>query len=130
MSDSDNGGRVASHENLLVWQKSINLVEKIYIATSKYPSDEKFGLISQMRRSAVSIPSNIAEGKSRNTTKDFIQFLHIALGSLAELDTQIVIAEKLKFSSNKECVNLRQQTLELKLMLSKLIAVLKTKAHT
>jgi four helix bundle protein len=76
------------HKDLDVWKKSMNLVVLIYDITSKFPSDERFGLTSQMRRAAVSIPSNIAEGAARKGDKEFIQFLMIALGSLSELETQ------------------------------------------
>jgi four helix bundle protein len=77
-----------NHKDLDVWKKSMNLVVLIYDITSKFPSDERFGLTSQMRRAAVSIPSNIAEGAARKGDKEFIQFLMIALGSLSELETQ------------------------------------------
>jgi len=84
---------VASFKELIVWQRSVELAKEIYSTTNKLPSRESFGLQSQMCRAAVSIPSNIAEGKKRKTKKDFIQFLHIADGSAAELETQIIIAE-------------------------------------
>jgi four helix bundle protein len=77
-----------NHKDLDVWKKSMNLVVLIYDITSKFPSDERFGLTSQMRRAAVSIPSNIAEGAARKGDKEFIQFLMIALGSLSEVETQ------------------------------------------
>jgi four helix bundle protein len=76
------------HKDLDVWKKSMALVVLIYDITSKFSSDERFGLTSQMRRAAVSIPSNIAEGAARKGDKEFIQFLMIALGSLSELETQ------------------------------------------
>lgn len=85
--------RVTSFKELIVWQKSVELAKEIYHATDNFPARESFGLQSQMCRAAVSIPSNIAEGKKRKTRKDFIQFLHIADGSAAELETQIIIAE-------------------------------------
>jgi four helix bundle protein len=77
-----------SHKRLEVWQKSIQLTKVVYEVTSKLPADEKFGLVSQMRRAAVSIPSNIAEGSARQTNKDALHFFAIARGSLSELDTQ------------------------------------------
>ena len=86
---------IQSFKELIVWQKAMDLVETIYLATSKLPQIEQYGLTSQMRRCAVSIPSNIAEGKKRSTRKDFAQFLRIANGSAAELETQILIAGKL-----------------------------------
>lgn len=82
-------------KDLIVWQKSMLLVKQIYLATKIFPNDEKFGLCSQMRRAAVSIPSNIAEGQARKSTKEFIHFLSIAQGSLAELETQLIIANEL-----------------------------------
>lgn len=86
---------IESFKQLIVWQKAINLVKEIYKATNHFPGSELYGLVSQMRRSAVSIPSNIAEGKKRKTRKDFIQFLRIADGSAAELETQIIISKDL-----------------------------------
>ncbi|HJT24614.1 MAG TPA: four helix bundle protein, partial [bacterium] len=78
------------HEKLMVWQKSMRLVSEIYRVSQKFPKEETYGLISQVRRSAVSVPSNIAEGKGRYTAGEFRQFLIQARGSLAELETQIV----------------------------------------
>jgi four helix bundle protein len=87
--------KIQSFKELIVWQKSMDLVEAIYVATARLPQSEQYGLMSQMRRCAVSIPSNIAEGKKRGTRKDFTQFLRIADGSGAELETQILIMKKL-----------------------------------
>jgi four helix bundle protein len=84
--------KAGGYQDLLVWQKGISLVKQIYILTGEFPADEKFGLTSQMRRAAVSIPSNIAEGQARHTTGEFIQFISYAEGSVAELNTQLVIA--------------------------------------
>ncbi|MEK7095938.1 MAG: four helix bundle protein [Patescibacteria group bacterium] len=85
---------IQSFKDLTVWQKSFELVEKIYIFTSKLPSEEKFGITSQLRRCAVSIPSNIAEGYARNNRREFSQFIGIARGSAAELETQLLIVRK------------------------------------
>jgi four helix bundle protein len=82
---------------LEVWKRSISFVEQIYKTTAAFPSGEKFGLSSQMRRAAVSIPSNIAEGAARSGKKEFINFLNIAQGSIAELETQIIISKNLQF---------------------------------
>jgi len=90
-------GKAQSYRDLLVWQKSIALAKAIYKLTVEFPSEEKFGLISQMRRAAVSVPSNIAEGQARNTTGEFVQFISHAEGSLAELDTQLTLAIELGF---------------------------------
>ena len=93
---------VATHKDLDVWKEAITLVTAIYKLTADFPDTEKFGLVSQMRRAAVSIPSNIAEGASRGTTKEYIHFLNISLGSLSELETQIIIAHNLEFTSSTE----------------------------
>ncbi|MCF7905891.1 four helix bundle protein [Candidatus Gracilibacteria bacterium] len=97
-------------QDLLIWQKAIVIVKIVYAETGNFPEQEKFGLVSQMRRSAVSIPSNIAEGNGRKSKKEFAQFLNIARGSLSELETQIIIAEELNFLKNEE---LRNQICEL-----------------
>lgn len=91
-----------THKDLNVYNLSIDLVAEIYKLTSKYPKEELYGLVSQIRRSAVSIPSNIAEGSSRNYNKEYIQFLYISLGSASELDTQILISYKLNFITEKD----------------------------
>lgn len=85
-----------SYRDLIVWQKSIELVTEIYKVTKKFPREEIYGLTSQMRRCAVSIPSNIAEGRNRSTKKDYVQFLRIAYGSGAELETQITICKRIE----------------------------------
>ncbi|MBO5720510.1 MAG: four helix bundle protein [Bacteroidales bacterium] len=81
----------SNYKNLLVWQKAMDLVVEIYKISKLLPKEEKYGISDQIRRSAVSVPSNIAEGQSRNSIKEFIQFLSIARGSLAELETQLLI---------------------------------------
>jgi four helix bundle protein len=83
---------ITSHKDLIVWQKSIALASRVYAATRRLPSEERFGLAQQLRRAAISIASNIAEGAARRTRAEFIQYLHIARGSLSELETQIMIA--------------------------------------
>ena len=89
------------HKDLDVWKLGIELVTKIYEITSRFPTTEQFGLTSQMQRAAVSVPSNIAEGAARNSEKEYIHFLYISLGSLTELETQLIISEKLGFLDNK-----------------------------
>jgi len=86
-----------SFKDLLVWQKGMALAKVIYEITRPFPHEEKFGLVSQMRRAAVSIPSNIAEGQARHTTKEFIQFISHAEGSVAELETQLMLAVDLGY---------------------------------
>lgn len=87
---------IHSYKDLIVWQRAIESVVAVYELTEKFPREEIYGLTSQMRRAAVSIPSNIAEGRFRGTKKDFMQFLRISYGSGAELETQIEIAKRLK----------------------------------
>ena len=86
-----------THKDLIVWQRAMDLVVMVYEATKTFPISEQYGLTNQIRRAAVSIPSNIAEGAARNSSKEFIQFLHISLGSIAELETQMLIAERLRY---------------------------------
>lgn len=93
------GRIVRKHEKLEVWQDAMELVTEVYRFTAKLPSSEKYGLVSQMQRAAVSIPSNIAEGAARQSTKDYLRFLGIARSSLAELETQVKIAQRLDFAS-------------------------------
>ena len=93
--------KTQSYKDLIVWQKGIALAKLIYTITAKFPVEEKFGLVSQMRRAAVSIPSNIAEGQARHTTGEFVQFISHAEGSVAELNTQLIIATELEFCSAK-----------------------------
>jgi len=97
--------RVKTHKDLDVWNKAMELVESIYRLTTQYPKEETYGLTLQTRRSAISIPSNIAEGAARKSKKEFIQFLYIALGSLAELETQLILAARLKFIRNQHELN-------------------------
>jgi len=85
-----------SHRDLIAWQEAMNLVEAVYRVTSIFPKEEAFGLIAQMRRAAISIPSNIAEGAARNSSREFFQYLGVATASMAELETQLELAERLK----------------------------------
>lgn len=89
--------KIRNHKDLKVWKKSVDLVDNIYRITESFPNKEIYGLTNQLRRSAVSIPSNIAEGAARGSKKEFIQFLYIALGSLAEVETQMIIASRLGY---------------------------------
>ena len=90
------------HKDLDVWKQSMVLVEDIYALTKNFPSDEKYGLSSQIKRAVVSVPSNIAEGAGRKGDKEFIQFLYIAMGSLSELETQLILANRLQFTNSVE----------------------------
>jgi four helix bundle protein len=98
MSDS----AIKDYKDLLVWQEGLSLAKETYLMTRVFPSEEKFGLISQIRRAAVSVPSNIAEGQARNTRGKFIQLLSHAEGSLAELDTELRISKDLGFCSDNQ----------------------------
>jgi four helix bundle protein len=113
-----------SHRDLDVWNLSIELVLKVYKELDSFPDTERFGLISQIKRSVISVPSNIAEGAARSSKAEFIRFLNIALGSLAELETQIIIAEKLKFMHTK---NIYDEIIIIRKMISGLIKFLKSK---
>jgi four helix bundle protein len=86
-----------THKDLDVWKEAIQFVKRVYEATSSFPKSELYGIANQLRRSAVSIPSNIAEGAARGTTKEFIRFLYISLGSLSELETQLIVSKELGY---------------------------------
>lgn len=90
------------HYNLEVWKRSFSLVKEIYLITASFPPEEKFGLISQLRRASVSVPTNISEGAARNSQKEFIHFLYISLGSLTEVETLLLLSKELGFISEKE----------------------------
>jgi len=94
-----------AHRDLKVWQQAMGLVTEIYTTTSSFPTQERFGLISQLQRAAVSVPANIAEGFARNGTKELLHFLSISAGSLSELDTLIELAARLGYLNNAEELN-------------------------
>ena len=110
-----------SHKDLIVWQKSMELVVSIYKTTRDFPKEEQLGITAQMRRAAISIPSNIAEGYGRVYDKETIKFLSNALGSASELETQLILSKDLDFISLKEGRQLLEQTEEIIKMLSALI---------
>jgi four helix bundle protein len=112
--------KARGYRDLVVWQKGIMLVKRVYEITRTFPLDERFGLVSQMRRAAVSIPSNIAEGQARHTTGEFVQFLSHAEGSLAELDTQFVIAIDLRYCTAAQVADALALIAELRKMLNAL----------
>jgi four helix bundle protein len=118
--------RINSYKDLVVWQKSMDLVTAVYRLTEKYPRSELFALVSQTRRSAISIPSNIAEGRRRGTRKDYRQFLIIAYGSGAELETQIEISKRLFFGKDQDYVKVDELLSEIMRMLNKMISSLKS----
>ena len=115
-----------NHKDLDVWKLAMDLVEDIYSMTKQFPKNEVYGLTSQIKRAVVSVPSNIAEGAARKGSKEFVQYLYISMGSLAEVETQILLAQRLKFVTDvdhilEKIVNTRQ-------MLNGLIRYLKRKA--
>ncbi len=113
-----------SYKDLIVWKKSCDLVILIYRLTSTFPKEETYGITSQIKKAAVSIPSNIAEGSMRGTRKDFRHFLNISLGSAAELETQLEISKKLLFGEKRDYNEIDALLLEVMKMLYKLSATL------
>src|SRR6266404_9789791 len=104
--------KAKSYKDLLVWQKGITLVKEVYQLTRTFPDAEKFGLTSQMRRAAVSIPSNIAEGQARHTRREFIQFLSHSEGSVAELETQVILCVELGYCALPDTQEISSLTTE------------------
>jgi len=115
------------HKDLIVWRKGIDLVKVIYRVTEKFPVSEQFGLISQIRRCSVSIPSNIAEGCGRNSSKELIRFLYVTLGSASELETQIIISTELGFLAKEKAEEILNMVYEIIKMISSLIRSIKTR---
>lgn len=99
-----------NHRELFIWQKGVELAVKCYELTQSFPQSEMYGLTSQIRRASVSVASNIAEGYGRNSRKEYIRFLNIALGSLRELDTQLLIAQQANLTENSKCTPLLNDT--------------------
>lgn len=111
-------------KDLLIWKKSRLFCSKIYSATANFPNEEKFGITNQLRRAAVSIPSNIAEGSSRNSNKDFARFLEIAIGSAYEVETQLLISSDLGFINEESTIELTNMLEEIIKMTSRFRATL------
>lgn len=118
--------KIHSYKDLIVWQKAVDLVVEVYTLTEHFPKEERYGLTSQIQRAAVSIPSNIAEGRCRGSKKDFRQFLRIAYASGAELETQIIIAKKLAKTKNIEYAAVDSLLEEVMKMLNVILAKLRT----
>ncbi len=116
---------MSSYKDLLVWQKSIQLVTEVYRLSKTLPKEEVYGLVSQMQRAAVSIPSNIAEGHDRNSDKEFSQFLCIARGSLAELETQLIIAKNLDYINQEQMTYISNNCYEIGKMINGLLKRIK-----
>ena len=121
---------IKNYKDLKVWQKSYELCLKIYKITAKFPNEERYGLTSQIRRSAVSIASNIAEGYGRKTTLDYIRMLYISYGSVCELETQILLAGDLGFIEKSELGTIKKDIAEIERMLKALIKSLDNKPLT
>jgi len=107
-----------NHKNLDAWKNSIDLVAEVYKITMTFPKNEEYGIISQMRRAAISVPSNISEGAGRDSKKEYVRFLNISIGSLSELETQMIIAQRLKYINDStifdEIMNVRKLLIGLK----------------
>ena len=109
--------KINKYQDLIVWKKAIEYTVKVYEMTKKFPAEEKFGLVGQINRAAVSIPSNVAEGAGRDSKKEFSQFLSIALGSAYEAETQLILACRLGFISNSELNILSDMSNEIQKMI-------------
>jgi len=118
------------HKNLDVWKKSLDLIIRVYKLTKDFPQYEYYGIVAQMRRAALSISSNIAEGAARQTKKEFIQHLYIAQGSLSELDTQFEIAKSLGYLVSNELIHISELAVRVDKMITGLIKSLKRKQGT
>jgi four helix bundle protein len=116
-----------THKNLQVWQKSISFVTEIYNVTKAFPKEELYCIVSQIRRAAVSIPANIAEGCAKKNTKEYIQFLYVSLGSAAELETHMIISSNLGYVAVNEVEKYQMELEEIIRMLSGLIKSLSNK---
>lgn len=115
---------VKTHRDLQIWQKSMDLVTKVYKEVENFPDYEKFGLTSQIRRSSVSIPANIAEGFGRRSKKEFRRFLNISMGSLFEIQTELEVSYNLKYLEKETFEKLYQDTREIERMMSSFISTL------
>lgn len=120
--------KLNSYKELIVWQKAVDLAEAVYVLTRSFPKEEIYGLTSQMRRAAVAIPSNIAEGWARKSTKEYIQFLSVANGSAAELETQLILSQRLGYSKGEPYKRVARLLLEVQKLLPSIIKSLKTLA--
>ena len=118
---------IKTHLDLDVWKQSIILVTEIYEITKGFPKDELFGLTSQIRRSAVSVPSNISEGSARNQSKEFIRFLQISQGSLSELETQLIISRELGYCSSEKFIEVNGNLHKIRAQISGLIQFLRNR---
>ena len=125
--ESRESSDVKSYRDLQVWKKAMDFVQAVYSATQTFPKEELYSLTNQIRRSAVSIPSNIAEGSSRRGTQEFLRYINISTGSLAEIETQLIIAGRLSYLSETSLNDLLKNTDELSRMLQGLYVSLQAK---
>ncbi len=121
-------GKIRSFRDLDIWKRSVDLAERIYAATKSFPPGEVYGLTQQLRRAAVSVPSNIAEGFGRFHNKEYIQFLFISLGSCAEMTTQLIIAQRLDYIKNNDAENLISEVEQISKMTMSLIKKLRQRS--
>lgn len=114
--------KVRNYQDLIVWQKAMDLVEQVYASSRSFPREEIYSLTNQLRRAAVSVPSNIAEGQGRRTTADFVRHLSISYGSLRELETQTIIAARLKYFTTESCNDILKRAGEVGRLLNGLMS--------
>lgn len=119
--------QVTSYKDLEVWQKSRELAQRVYQLTSRYPKTEQYGLVDQIKRAVVSIVANIAEGKQRQTLKEYIQFLYMSYGSCSELEALLILSEDFKFVKKTDLVEIVELLTQIQKMLNTMIKKLKTK---
>ena len=126
----ESSGSISSYRDLIAWRKSMDLLVAIYALTESFPKNEQFGLTSQIKRAAVSIPSNLAEGSSRRSTQEFMRYINIATGSLAEVETQLSAAQRLNFITLKQEETLLDQCGEISRIFQGLYNSLKSRLST
>ena len=122
--------KIEGYKDLIAWQKAMDLVEAVYRASGRFPAEERFGLTAQIRRAAVSVPSNIAEGYSRPGRADYIRFLNIARGSANEIETQLLIAERLGFMEREKLTGIIDIVQEVQRILKGLVSSLRSSSKT
>ena len=116
MSDAESPRRARHYKELIIWQRAMQLVKSVYRLTKSFPPDERYGLALQMRRAAVSVPSNIAEGQARRGTKEFVHFLALASGSTAELETQLLLSIELGYLKRADAATAEDELVEVQRM--------------
>jgi len=130
VQSSEFSEEINSYKDLIVWQKSLVLIKSVYVSLRAFPREEVWGLTSQMKRSVVSVASNIAEGSSKRSTREFIRFLNISYGSLSELEAQLIIAYELEFLPKSNMIALTESCNEIGKMLNGLVRSLNNKLNS